>query len=185
VSLISSCGNRTLLADAAQAVLYADRGFRYPDNSRMPKKDIEKAKYLSEFADRVAEALEKKGIKGSIQDKATAIGVSKSFMDDVLKGRKLPSGWNMVNLATKLGVGAEWLITGKGDMIPVIHEGFVDITILSDHWQEIIKEEVTRVYVLSPDDYKDVTGENQPALAPPAKKKQGKQKALPPPKSRQ
>lgn len=187
VILISSCDDRTLSAYGAQAFSCADRGYSLPDNQRMPKKhDLDKEKYLQEFAERVEQAFVHKKIFGSIQDKASAIEVSKSFMADILNAKKLPSGWNMVNLAIKLGVGAEWLILGRGDMVPVMHEGLIDITKLSPEWQTIVKDEVSRVYVLAPEDYSDISNqsaiESQPAE--PVSKNRRKQKSLPPPKRR-
>src|SRR5688572_22612916 len=93
VNLISSCANRTLSAYGTQVILCADRGHSFPDNRRMPKKhDADKEKYLREFANRVEQAFAAKKIFGSIQTKADAIEVSKSFMADILNAKKLPSG---------------------------------------------------------------------------------------------
>jgi hypothetical protein len=75
----------------------------------------------------------------SIQDKATALGFSKSFMADLLKGRKMPSAPSILDIAIRTGVRAEWLWTGREPMVEKVLEGYLYIGDLNADQQEAVK----------------------------------------------
>lgn len=81
----------------------------------------------AEFARRIelalARVLPRRTKTYSIQEKADALGFSKSFMADLLAGRKMPSAANIMDIAIRTGVKVEWLWTARGPMIEKLAEG--------------------------------------------------------------
>lgn len=110
----------------------------------MPKKAIAQQGEYHEFAERleqaVARILPARHKPYSIQEKADALGFSKSFMADLLKGRKMPSAANIMDIAVRTGVKAEWLWTERGPMVEKITEGgYLYIGDLKPDQQDAIK----------------------------------------------
>jgi len=122
------------IALCAQKARYAQ------DNCEM-KKETEEVGEYADFAERIEKAVKRVLTKQnpSIQDKATALGFSKSFMADVLKGRKMPSAPNIMDIAIRTGVRAEWLWTGRAPMIDKIAEGYLYIGDLEADQQNVLK----------------------------------------------
>jgi transcriptional regulator with XRE-family HTH domain len=109
----------------------------------MPKPRKSKAEDIDlEFAARIAQAFEIGKITGSLRAKAEALGVSKTFVDDMLHGRVKPSARNLRDIAIQCGVSSDWLLTGLGEAEDVIAEGRVklDITELDVGDRAILKE---------------------------------------------
>lgn len=101
----------------------------------MTKKSDTKVK--KEFGERFSAAVKRKFADKSLRALAPILGVSPAFVGDMMNGVKMPSSDTGVNLAEKLGVTFEWLMTGKGPMI----QGRVAISIdhLSPSAQKAIK----------------------------------------------
>jgi hypothetical protein len=113
------------------------------DNGGMKKDSPPETGPYQDFAQRleraVARILDDPKRTYSIQDKATALGFSKSFMADLMKGRKMPSAPNIMDIATRTGVRAEWLWTGREPMIEKVLEGYLYIGDLNPDQQEAVK----------------------------------------------
>ena len=72
------------------------------------------------FANRLDLALDHAGIVGGRQRKkavATMFGVSREAVRKWLEGESLPDTKRIIEIARRLGVSAEWLLTGDGDMV--------------------------------------------------------------------
>jgi transcriptional regulator with XRE-family HTH domain len=97
------------------------------DNCRMPKAHSKQKGEYQDFADRLEQAMARilplRDKPYSIQEKADAMGFSKSFMADMLRGDKMPSAANIMDIAVRTGVKAEWLWTARGPMVEKITEG--------------------------------------------------------------
>jgi hypothetical protein len=114
------------------------------DNRRMPKAHDKQRGEYQDFAERVDAALSRilpaRDKPYSIQEKADALGFSKSFMADLLNGRKMPGSPNMMDIAVRTGVMIEWLWTGRGPMAEKIAEGsYLYIGDLKPDQQEAVK----------------------------------------------
>lgn len=105
------------------------------DNLLMAKLSDERIK--KEFGKRFSSAVRLKYEKESLRQIAPLLGVSPAFVGDMMNGLKMPSSDTGVNLAEKLGVTFEWLMTGRGPMI----QGKVAVSIdhLSPSAQKAIK----------------------------------------------
>jgi transcriptional regulator with XRE-family HTH domain len=111
----------------------------------MPKPRKSKAEDIDlEFAARIAEAFEIGKITGSLRAKAESLGVSKTFVDDMLHGRVKPSARNLRDIAIQCGVSSDWLLTGLGEAEDVIAKGRVkiDITDLDSKDRSLVKDMV-------------------------------------------
>jgi transcriptional regulator with XRE-family HTH domain len=93
-----------------------------------------------EFAARIAKAFKIGKITGSIRSKAEQLGVSKTFVDDLQKGRAMPSARNLRDIAIRCGVNSDWLLTGNGEAQDVIASGKLDISDLTIQQQAALYE---------------------------------------------
>lgn len=85
-----------------------------------------------DFALRFRQAAEWAGLPSSYRDRAKRLGISTVFYGELNRGEKLPSADKGSQIAQKLGVSYEWLVTGRGAMIVGTSDGIVDISHLSD-----------------------------------------------------
>lgn len=134
---------------ACKHFLDGDTGQGFANNPRMAKKDEKDQEYLDEFSKRAAEALAHAKIAGSVRDRAKALGISKSFMEDIDKARAMPSALNIIKLAIRTGVNSDWLLTGRGEMVQELASGFINISALPENLQAAIAE-MMRPYAASP-----------------------------------
>lgn len=119
--------------------LDTNKGLSFRNNPRMAKKDEQDQEYLNGFAARLADALAHANIEGSFRRKAEQLNVSKSFVEDMLKARAMPSALNVIKLSLLTGVNSDWLLTGRGEMVQEMLSGTVAISTLPPHLQDAIK----------------------------------------------
>ncbi len=72
----------------------------------------------SEFGERLREACEAAGVPVTQPALARLLGVSTTMIWHYLHGEKLPSMGTAINMANRLGVCVEWLLTGRGPKFP-------------------------------------------------------------------
>lgn len=94
------------------------------------------------FADRFALAVKESYPHANQREIGRRLGVSNVTVSQWLAGNKLPSAARMVELAEKLGVGHEWLATGRGEMHPIQDGDFVDLRGLPFAVQAAVREMV-------------------------------------------
>lgn len=120
--------------------LDANKGQAFGNNRWMVKKDEQDQELLDAFSKRAAEALAYAKITGSVRERAKALGISKSFMEDIDKARAMPSALNIIKLAIKTGVNSDWLLTGRGEMVQELASGHIDVSALPPNLQAAISE---------------------------------------------
>ena len=94
-----------------------------------------------DFSGRLAEAMKDAGITGPLRERAERMGISKSFMDALEKGTKLPAREKSLRFASLLGVCEAWLMEGTP---PKRLEAFPKITI--EHWSKADQDALLNVY---------------------------------------
>lgn len=134
----------------SSSILCAQKAHLLFDNPRMPKAHTKEQGEYQDFAERLeltlARILPEREKPYSYQEKADALGFSKSFMVDMLKGAKMPSSANIMEIAVRTGVKAEWLWTGRGPMVEKITEGgYLYVGDLKPDQQDAVKS-IVRTY---------------------------------------
>lgn len=82
----------------------------------MGRKQTDEVGEYVEFASRLKHAVEKSGLSGNQNKIGDQFGITGAFYGQLLKGSKLPSTDKAINIAVRLGISIEWLMTGRGEM---------------------------------------------------------------------
>lgn len=91
-----------------------------------------------EFALRFRQAVNWAGMGDTYAEIAIKLGMSKVFFGELNRGEKLPSVDKATELAMKLGVSFEWLMTGRGSMVLGRSSQIIDISHLTDSDQSSV-----------------------------------------------
>lgn len=130
--------DRTLTGDSCASVLSPDKGRNSQYNCRMAKDD--KKATREAFAARLKEAMADAKITGSIRDRATALKLPKSTLEGLENAEKMPGRARSIEIAARLGVREDWLMTGappkrqsvSGEALEISHMSPEDqVTILA------------------------------------------------------
>jgi transcriptional regulator with XRE-family HTH domain len=82
-------------------------------NTRIETSEIIEQK-LQSFSQRLAQAIARSGLNQT--QFANKLGISPSFVSDVLRGNKKPGAEVLCKIRVEFGVSADWLLTGEGQM---------------------------------------------------------------------
>jgi hypothetical protein len=99
----------------------------------------ERASFPGRLDKAISQVLPARAKKYSLQKKADLFGFSKTFMADLMAGRKMPSAANIMSMAIITGVKADWLWTGRGPMVEILAQGYLYIGDLQPNEQELLK----------------------------------------------
>jgi transcriptional regulator with XRE-family HTH domain len=103
----------------------------------------------SDFAGRLVLALDAKGVRPIDAERkrylSKLLNLSERQIGYYLKGQKMPTLDGAIDLALKLGVSAEWLMSGRGLMRPLSPEEAAHINQVRD----LPEEDRERVYRIS------------------------------------
>lgn len=82
----------------------------------MGRKQTDEVGVYTEFASRLKAAVEKAKLSGNQNQIGGQFGITGAFYGQMLKGRKLPGMDTAIDMAIRLNVSIEWLLTGRGQM---------------------------------------------------------------------